>query len=569
MTGNKVQLCITSFLKNMTLQQLESLHLGSPDNASLILLMDMILRLILDLTESLIKNVVTIRINYLEENAETFLEKSLFSNLSEALGVPAENRSLKILKTMIWHEAKENAAFFLTHAEHSDINIQIAPPSKLNRMAALFIKLFKEFRPGVSVAKSKRKKRDVTKWIAKNDKKWKLAGRLKKKAFLEKTSQTSAQNEVTNKLSHISASLLDDTSGCFYKEIQSAICLEIQSIAREPSSVLSENTKKFQHFYSKWFLKVWLCRMLQQLNKKYPEDTKAGRLEIIDSIIKGLVSTNVKSAAPISANSLLVMFTEFPGDKIQDFTEDLRDLIFKNILVEKKQESIFRDYCQRSWSNPKPQAGIDVDIWRDACVCIAMMNWFHNSQTEGVVDVPTTDGTCAPNVSSVDGTCSASTDAPVELDASDARREDAAESQISKVYVNLFVEKVVFHMCSEAKVMVENTEELLDSLFESIWPAVKDEKICITDDSFRKLDETIHRELCKKYGLIEVMNLTSVLHPAIVEFLVSFIKKKLMTPDRKKNWNHVKRFFSTVGSHLENSFHLLCEKRMSDALLLN
>lgn len=550
MTGYKVQLYIKSFLKNITLQQLESLHLGFQDNAFTILLMDMILRLILDVTESLIKNVVTIKINHLEENAETYLEKLLFCNLSEALSVPAENRSLRILKTMIWHEAKENAAFFLTHVEHSDINIQIALPSKLNRMAALFIKLFKEFGPGVSVIKSKQRKRDVTEWVAKNGNKWKLLGRPKEKAFLENTLETSVQNEVTKKLSNISTSLLDDISGCFYKEIQSAICLEIQSIAREPSSMIIENRNKIQYFYSKWFLKVWLCRMLQQLNKKYPEDTKAGRLEIIDSIIKGLVSTNVESPAPMSADSLLVMFTEFPGDKIQDFTEELRDLIFKHVLVEKKQESVFKDYCQRSWSNPKPQVGIDIDIWRDACICIALMNWFHNSQTEGALDIP-------------------SGDAPYELNASVPRHEEDAEAQICKVYVNLFVEKVVFHVCSEAKVMVENTEELLDSLFESIWPEVKDEKICITHNSFRKLDEAIHRGLCKKYGLIEVMTLTSALHPAIVEFLISFIRKKLMTPDRKKNWNHVNRFLSTVGNHLENSFRLLCDKKMSDVFLLN
>lgn len=528
MTGYKAQPYIKSFLRNITLQQLESLSLGSPDNAATILLIDMILRLILDVTESLIKNVVTIRINHLEENAETYLEKSLFCNLSEALGVPVENRSLKILKMMIWHEAKENAAFFLTHVEHSDINIQIAPPSKLNRMAALFVKLLRECGPEDSVTRSKQKMRDVKDWVAKNSDTWKLTGRPEK-VFSEKTSETSVRNEITKKLNNISASLLDDITGCFYMEIQSAICLEIQNIEREPSSVNNENRRKMQYFYSKWFLKVWLCRMLQQLNKKYPEDTKAGRLEIIDSIVEGLASTNVESPASMSADSLLVMFTQFPGDKIQNFTEELRDLIFKHVLVEKKQESIFKDYCQRSWSNPKPQAGIDVDIWRDACVCVAIMNWFHNSQTDGVVDAP-------------------SGNAAYELNSSVGRHEEDAESQISKIYVNLFVEKVVFHMCSEAKVMVENTEELLDSLFESVWPEVKHEKICITYNSFRKLDETIHRGLCKKYGIMEVMTLTSALHPAILEFLISFIRKKLMTPDRKKNWNHVKRFLTSFRS---------------------
>lgn len=47
MAGYRVQPYIKSFKKyNNTLQQLEALHLGSPDNASTIPLMDMILKLI-------------------------------------------------------------------------------------------------------------------------------------------------------------------------------------------------------------------------------------------------------------------------------------------------------------------------------------------------------------------------------------------------------------------------------------------------------------------------------------------------------------------------------------------
>lgn len=141
---------------------MEALYLGFPDNASTILLMDLILKLILGVTESLVKNVVTTRANRFQENAELYLEKSLFYNLSEALGVPTnmDNRTLKILKMLIWNEAKENAAFSLTHVQHSDINIQISPPSKLNKMAALFIKLFKEFGPGLSHTKNQQSNKE-------------------------------------------------------------------------------------------------------------------------------------------------------------------------------------------------------------------------------------------------------------------------------------------------------------------------------------------------------------------------------------------------------------------------
>lgn len=85
MTGYRVQPYIKSLLKEITLSQLEALYLGFPHNVSTILLMTMILKLILGVT--LVKNVVTKRANHLEENAELYLEKSLFYSLSEAQGV--------------------------------------------------------------------------------------------------------------------------------------------------------------------------------------------------------------------------------------------------------------------------------------------------------------------------------------------------------------------------------------------------------------------------------------------------------------------------------------------------
>lgn len=142
------------------------------------------------------------------------------------------------------------------------------------------------------------------------------------------------------------------------------------------------------------------------------------------------------------------------------------------------------------------------------------MNWFHNSQTEGIVEVP-------------------SKDTQDEMNISIPRHRDDAEMQMIKIYVNLFVEKVVFHMRSEAKVMVDNTDKLLKGLFESIWPEVRNEKLCISPKTFKKLDETIHHGLCKKHSLIEVINLMNGVHPIVVGFLISFIRQKLLTPNKK------------------------------------
>lgn len=119
-----------------------------------------------------------------------------------------------------------------------------------------------------------------------------------------------------------------------------------------------------------------------------------------------------------------------------------------------------------------------------------------------------------------------------------------------------------------AKVMVDNTDKLVNGLFESVWLEVRNEKLCYNPKTFKKLDETIHRWLCKKYGFIQVVDLMNSVHQIVVGFLISFIGQKLLTPNRKNNPNHVHRFLSNVGSHLKNSFRVVCDRKMSDVYLL-
>lgn len=532
---------ISSFLNSITLQQLEALHLGHPDNASTILLMEMILNLILGVTESVVKHVMTMKEKNSVEKAGMLLKKSLFHNLCDALGVPKKNASVRILYGMIYQEINENTAFFLIHAEMSKINIQIPPFSKLNKMAALFIELFKYSGKGISCKKKKWRKNGRKKCKSDAGDKRKLSGRPEE-AFLDTMLETSVQNEVRKTLSGILASLLNDVSECFYQKVQDKMYLEIQSLPDDPSSLLDEDRKKIQSFYSKWFLKLWLCRMVQQLNSKYPKRTKTGTVEAIDAIIEGLTSANVKQNEPTNLDYLLMMFTNMPCDRTQDFTDKLRDLVIKHVLVEKNQELICKDFSQSIKSFFKPEGGIDIDIWRDAQICIAMINWFHNSQTERIVQFPCANLEC-------------------EINESIPREEEEDEDlQRRKFYIFHFVEKVVFYLCSQANVMVENLDDLLNCLFERVWPEVKEEKIYVTHKTFKNLGRAIQRELYKKYGLVEVMYFMEDSHPVFVEFLISFIRRKLATKDTNESQNQVRSFLSAVGSHLKSGFKFIFDK---------
>lgn len=525
-----VQQEIRYFFQRITAKQWDSLTSGSPDSASKILSTELILTLILIVTESLFKELNSAKDCMPGENALSFIEDSLLLNLSGALGLRASNYNLRILSTMIQQIAQENATLFLRRMKRSDINLEITSSSKLKQILDQVMKVFTEIGPETSLLSKKHKKRkqDATKWDKVSSCSVPSEDKLK----------TSIESENAKQMSDIITSLLVDVSDYSIKRIRYESDLELQNIADGPSTL--------RCFYSKWFLKVWLCSVLHRLNKKYPQHTKAGKLEVVDLIIKGLISTfaDVANQDAGNVNSLLMIFTKFPCDNVLELTEKLRDLIFQHVLTKQSRESVWERQFQWNWSDPKPSSGIDVDIWRNACVCIVIMNWFHNSQAEDMLP-PIRDAEQAEWQSS------SSEHESAEQDTLECE-EDAELQDLNKVYVRLLVAKAVFHVYDDANVMARNRDKVIDSLFERIWPEVKGKKIYITNSTFHWFDRAVHRGLCRRNTVIEKLLFMDTLDPVVVDFLISLIRERLMTPPGEQH--PVKRMFLTVGKRLRRSF---------------
>lgn len=518
---------IRYFFQRITAKQWDSLTSGSPDSASKILSTELILSLVLIVTESLFKELNSAKDSTSGENALSFIEDSLLLNLSAALGLRASNYNLRILSTMIQQTAQENAKLFLRRMKRSEINLEITSPCKLKQILDQVVKVFTEIGPETYLL-SKKREDDTTKWDKVSSGSVSSEDKLK----------MSVQSENSKQLSDIITSLLVDVSDYSIKRITYESDLELQNIAVGPSTL--------RCFYSKWFLKVWLYSVLQRLNKKYPQHTKAAKLEIVDSIIKGLISTfaDVGNQDTGNVNPLLMIFTKFPCDNVLELTEKLRDLIFQHVLTKQSRESIWERQFQSNWSDPKPKSGIDVDIWRNACVCIVIMNWFHNSHAEDMV----------PHIRDAEQAerkSSRSEHDSFEQDALECE-EEAELQDLSKVYIRLLVAKVVFHIYSEAKLMPRNRDKVIDVLFERIWPQVKGEKIYVTNSTFQWLDRAIHNGLCRRNTVLEMLHFMDTLDPVVVDFLISLIRERLMTPPRKQH--PVKRMFSTVGKWLRRPF---------------
>lgn len=527
MMEHLVQQEIRYFFTRITRKHWNLLTSGSPDCATKILCTELNLTLVLIVTESVFKELNSAKKCIPGQNVWSLLEDSLLLNLSGALGLPVNNRSLRILTRMIQQIAQENALLFLKRINHSDINLEIVSPTKLKQIVNQVIKVFIEIGPETPLLLKRHNNRE-------NITKWDLASFTNVSSEDELT--TSIQHEHRELLSDIT-SLLVDVSDYSFK-IRSESYLELRSIADGPSTLC--------YFYSKWFLKVWICRMLQRLKKKYPQDTKAVEMEIVDSIIEGLISAfvDVENQETGNVNSLLMKFTKFPCDNVLELTETLRDLIFQHALTRQSRESAWEKELQRKWSDPNPESGIGIDTWRNACVCIVILNWFHNSQAEEMV----------PQIRDVvQRELQTSTPEHESANPVSSECDEAADWQdFSKVYVRLFVEKAVFHIYSDAKVMARNRDKVINGLFAKIWPKVKREKIYVTDRTFQSFDRAIHRGLCRRNMIVETLHFMNTLDPVVVDFLISFIRKRLMTPPEEQH--PVERIFSTLRHQLSTLF---------------
>ncbi|TWW82142.1 hypothetical protein D4764_01G0019570 [Takifugu flavidus] len=94
------------------------------------------------------------------------------------------------------------------------------------------------------------------------------------------------------------------------------------------------------------------------------------------------------------------------------------------------------------------------------------------------------------------------------------------------------------------------SDDLIAYLNEYIWERVKDEDICITDDSFKKMDDKIQKILRKELG-----NPNKVLfllkyseEPVVADCMVTILRKLVKRPSKKRNI--FSRFFSNKAQKL-------------------
>lgn len=534
---NIIHPLIRSFLERTTAEQWRSFLSNSADDATKVLLAELILEIIAALSNSVVA-LMNSRRPKTEERLMSELELSLPQTFSEALGIPDEvdNVSLKSLTGVIHEEVKYN----LMSGGKAGITKRLTPVARLNAMTDQLTRLFHKFSDKIKtfIAPRPSKSKTVTSEGSK------------------KSSSSQAIGQINDVLSDIIHPLLEDVPNS--EELLKEVSWEIQEVANKTvckicgvrsrkSSAFKNIRKKIQSLLSKYFAKVCLMRTLTHLKKKHSQETSALG-DSVESILNSLTSQLMeynRDQKTESEDSFLLMFKDLHDDKVLVFSQELSDLIYRHALPEPLPRSLLRSSFEQNSFAFASKSKVHADVWSKTWIFMVLMNWFLTTQMNSLTDRLTLllVGKSASRMIEFSR--------PRITEIEDALRERDPEKK--KKYVKFMIEKVVFTVCSDANMVPETREEIINNLTETVWNNVQDEEFYIRKDVFENLKKTIRKSLYQNVGSPEyVLFLTTHEEPIIVDRIMLVINKKLLRSRKEKN--AFGKIFSSLGSTIGRIF---------------
>lgn len=565
---------VKAFIEKMTVDQWRSLVSPSPDHASIILLAELILDIIHDVSDFLLNNIRCGRVPNGEDTMNT-LHTELLETFSESLGLEdqAEDASVSSLAHGIQKETEGIVTSAITE-ECTKEYTYIIQPDRLNAIINTTIELFRKFGYKIKAVEQcckswfQKKDEDTEPLPASTDMEGEPLDSRDTLCSPQDTSE-SVQEEIRKNWSDISSTLLDDITVGQFKKLESESSKEIHSVLSEIDAILSKKRKqpfqalrnKLKSFFGMSFLRVWLCRLLANVKKRHPKDTREESLEVVDSIIESLTPEfENMSHREVGNEHVIAIFQQTSRHNVLHLTRGLTDFIYHNVFVGDTSGS-------KGVSTPRRRYNLYYDIWKQSMICISIMKWFTRAQTKklckrlnlhrlevesspvvsepaetDILPTPSTTSTAKHSeepFTQVTKPGSARRKGASKVQAAGAtskKREgvtEAVETQLKKSYIGCFVDMVVFHVCSEAAVVVEDKHKLSNLIFERICAEVEDETMYITQSTFRNMRGKIHKCLCKRFKPQELLYLMASLDPAVMELIVSLVKDSLMTPPKK------------------------------------
>lgn len=499
---------VKTFFEKITEEQWNLIISGCTNEKTRILLAEFLLDIITSTTTTLLAAVKC------EASIVSSLDETFPRSFSEALSIPdhAEDDTFRCLTGMIQTEVKKNLEAILSENKE-----RVTPFFGLDSMINCASGLLKRFgwKINNSFAPKKHKEDKECKEVKTEEYMHVLShddGALKSKI----------QEKLEEELNEIVSPMMEHVPVTEYEKVYSETAIEISVLS---GHLLSSNGKiqekktlrktrcKVRNFLAKCFLNIWIRRLLDQLKRKHCPSKKADSAEAVKELIENIESWLHSK----NETSIVLALDNVSSSKDLVFTEKLCNFLYKYW-----QENMYKPDGV-SWCSPESHYELQADIWRKSWTCQVIMNWFLKTELTQLVEkvkLPTEKTTTEPEE-----------EVDVAFDSSDATDME------NQVYIRFLIEKVVHHLYQDAKMVPNYHIDLVNNMFQKVYNELQVVECCITANSFKELDKTIHKRLCKQLGTTdEIMQLwTDCYDPTVPRCITSIAKNLLKDPTKNRN----------------------------------
>lgn len=521
-TVGNIQPLVGSFCGGVTEKQWRLLTSGFPDGATKIQLAELVLEII-----SLVTKTCLAVIRQSQKSKKDFvsgLEDKLLHSLSEALGISVvDDFSLKRLSSLIQTEVARNVDSSVSTC------LNVVSPSALNTMVSHTSEVFRKFAATLRSLFSSRPRpqrehstpaentqdleedqeesgtedaSQTSQWSEGTD------SLLSDDSVVKKSSEV-LQEQMRRELKDLVLPLLDSNSD--YEELKSEASKELQSLAdviaslicisRRKKCPLNEVRRQIEQFFAKCFSRAWICRLLEQIKRKHLRHSQTAGIETVSFIFEGAASwIQTGEKRSLGKKEALTL------------TKELSNSIYRLLLPHDVHEGIRRRRPRRNSPVPESHAEMFADIQSKAWIFVVLRNWWIQCQLQTVsqsVRLPVMGTVPQPS----------------------ALEDPQLQMEMKRFSVEFLAQKIVFHVYLDLMNLPNNKHDITDRLLENVWAEVKGEDLHHNKNTFKNLNKTVHRILCKRLGGPEkVLLLMQSRDPVVEECIIFIVKERLTAP---------------------------------------
>lgn len=565
---------IKSFFERITEEQLKLLKSGSPDEATKILLAELILDMIRSVTSSVLTALKNIYKAESEEEDQPSVDQVTSQISSQALGIEdkVDSVSSRSLSDLLAEEVRMNVDSALSSGLQNlqfVIDQNVTHPRRISAMVLHATKVLRELSMKMKTIFAPRLNREREESLIREHVRFSPApredlglcdtdGPRSRSSVGRKTPEPERfQEDVSKDLSDILTPLLEELPESEFEKLQSEITEELQSLSDEVGQMVcardQDNLKvarlMIKEFLAKSFAKVWIHRFLIQLKKKHRQYSDIDSSALAESLVAtftSLTQLERDEKEDEEKDSLTLLFRRISSSTILVFTKQLSDLIYPHFLPQTVPDSPKGSQSLRNLE--AIYADTYADIQSKVWVFVVLLNWWLKTQGKTLsekVNIPTAQTAAPPHEEA------RRANAPLRYQ--EARQEAEPQLDRKSMLVKLLIDKVLWEIYCDVKMLPERKDHIAARLFESVWAEVRLAEVFVTVTNLKSASMKIYRQLCKMWTSADQLLCSLISQDPTTEiYVASVFKGHLTTPAAKPGY--IRSFFSSLGRAVARPF---------------